>query len=205
MSRAEKVLALVEDAFCNSMLKEIMIDVKKHATKEQIKQAWVYKSGRTGEFHGPDKFYHTAQWHCAACMKYNGWEVWLRQKGVKGYTFSNEAVEAQPVPTVVISFPKDPRLAEVQFFYREDEQGKDDILIASVTSLDNKNKLMVYNKPGMIAVGAKPTFTTSYPIEYMKPEEIYANGRRHIAKHFPFLPKDMVYKVTLKGKLKTLR
>lgn len=56
----------------------MLTEVKKHATAEQIKAAWVYHFDRDSwEFHGPDKFY----WHGSADNAFdaraNGWQAWL--------------------------------------------------------------------------------------------------------------------------------
>jgi hypothetical protein len=84
-------------AFCRALLKQVMAEVRKHATGEEIKNAWVYgyKNGRdhadSWEFHGPGRgpivgstdpvkppnFY----WYGSADNAYDaraqGWQAWL--------------------------------------------------------------------------------------------------------------------------------
>lgn len=67
-------------AFCRALLKSVLLEVKKHATAEQVKAAWVYHFDRDQwEFHGPDNFY----WHGSADNAFdaraNGWQAWLDQ------------------------------------------------------------------------------------------------------------------------------
>jgi len=74
--------------FCRILLVEVMEDVRKHVSKEDIKSAWTWRSSsfrNTAEFHGPDDF----NWHGQACCLWHarvqGWEAYLRKIGVEGY------------------------------------------------------------------------------------------------------------------------
>lgn len=71
-------------AFCRALLRQAIIDLKKHAPHiRPIKDAWVWHAGRDHwEFHGPNEFY----WHGGADnayeARYKGWMAWLRKQGV---------------------------------------------------------------------------------------------------------------------------
>jgi len=88
-------------SFDRSMLNETLVDVKKHFSKEVIKAAWVHKSGSQWEFvinegtPGLEKgFYWNGQAGSAYDAKHQGWASLLRQKGVHGYTFGDDSIQA---------------------------------------------------------------------------------------------------------------
>jgi hypothetical protein len=63
-----------------------MEEVKKHVSKGDIKDSYAWASSvisRIVEFHGPDDFY----WHGQACClwhaKAQGWEAYLKSKGLE--------------------------------------------------------------------------------------------------------------------------
>lgn len=69
-----------EHGFCRSMLTETMNEVRKRFTREEIKNAWVYNTGRTGgysqwEFHGPNEYwnYNLRMTDCAWSARAAGW------------------------------------------------------------------------------------------------------------------------------------
>lgn len=67
----------INQAFCRTLLRVVMDDIKTITTAKERKTAWVYKFGRDHwEFHGPDGFY----WHGSADNAYdaraNGWQAW---------------------------------------------------------------------------------------------------------------------------------
>ena len=81
-----------EHGICRSMLAHVMEDVRKHATKEQMKEAWTWKDGTTGrqEFQmtvGTEE--ECVYWYGQACCgwfaRYQGWCMFLRKKGVRQY------------------------------------------------------------------------------------------------------------------------
>ncbi len=68
--------------FCRLLLKEVMKDVRKHVSKEDIDASWAYKSSTgTFEFHGPNEFYWYGQADCKWHAKALGWEAYLRENG----------------------------------------------------------------------------------------------------------------------------
>lgn len=66
-----------------------MVDVRKHYTKEQIKETWVYDTagGRKAfEFHGPDgEYFYNLNADCVSGAKAEGWTQLLASKHVEGY------------------------------------------------------------------------------------------------------------------------
>jgi len=74
--------------FCRLMLKEVMIDVRKHFSKETIKSAWGYKGIDYIEFQIPNcpEFPDGFVWYGQGTMiteaKARGWQAALRAKGV---------------------------------------------------------------------------------------------------------------------------
>lgn len=64
-------------AFCRTLLRVVMDDIKKVTSAQERKDAWVWKLGRgQWEFHGPDGFY----WYGNADNTYDaratGWQKW---------------------------------------------------------------------------------------------------------------------------------
>lgn len=65
--------------FCRCMYHEVMKDVRKRFTSEQIAAAWVYNTGTRSrpsyEFHGPnDRYdYNLKSADCAFSAKASGW------------------------------------------------------------------------------------------------------------------------------------
>jgi len=80
-----------EDAYDRAALKELMKDVRKHATPKQIKDAWAYKtrgvSGWNYEFHGPKDFFWHGQANSLDDAKVQGWTSWLNSIDAPGYGF----------------------------------------------------------------------------------------------------------------------
>ena len=76
----------MDHSFCRAFLKSVMMDVRKHTTAQQRKDAWTadVSGGHTQiEFHGPDGFY----WYQGSCCKYdaraNGWLAWMESEGIE--------------------------------------------------------------------------------------------------------------------------
>jgi hypothetical protein len=76
----------VDTMFSRLFLAETHKVVKAHFPQINLKDKkyWVYHfGGDHWEFHGPDKFY----WHGSAGNAYdaraNGWQSWLRSKGIE--------------------------------------------------------------------------------------------------------------------------
>lgn len=72
-----------EHSFCRGLLKEVMVDVARHTTPQQLKEAWAWKTPgiRGVEFHGPDGFYWHGSADCLWEAKSKGWEAWMVEKG----------------------------------------------------------------------------------------------------------------------------
>ena len=64
--------------FCRGYLVNTMEEVKKHATKEEMKAAWVWKSGKHVEFHGPNGYYWHGQGCCLWAARADGWHAWMQ-------------------------------------------------------------------------------------------------------------------------------
>lgn len=65
-------------AFCRQLFKLVLMDVRKLATPEEIKAAWVYHFERDNwEFHGPNGFYWYGSADNAYDARANGWQAWL--------------------------------------------------------------------------------------------------------------------------------
>jgi hypothetical protein len=85
----------INAALCRDLLKQVMVDVRKHATPEQIKAAWVYKTteysaSKHYEFHGPSGFYWYGRADGAYDARYKGWCAWLTKQGVEGYAVTDD-------------------------------------------------------------------------------------------------------------------
>jgi hypothetical protein len=72
-----------------------MKDVRKHATKEQIKEAWTWKDQRGHQEFQMNVGEPTIYWYGSACCgwyaRYEGWSQFLREKGVAGYSWEEKA------------------------------------------------------------------------------------------------------------------
>lgn len=70
--------------FCRYFLSLVMKDVRKHVSKEDIKKSWGWKFQKGQyEFHGPEQFYWNGKACCMWHAKTNGWESYLRHKGIE--------------------------------------------------------------------------------------------------------------------------
>jgi len=75
---------ITEHTYCRLLLKEMMKEVKKHVSKEEIKEAYAWKTSAfiAPGFHGPNGFY----WHGQACClwyaKVQGWTAYLKKIGI---------------------------------------------------------------------------------------------------------------------------
>ena len=63
-------------AFNQAMVTAIKPEVEALGFKVR-KDAWVYKSGRTWEFHGPNKFYWWGQCEDAHHARAEGWQAFI--------------------------------------------------------------------------------------------------------------------------------
>lgn len=72
-------------SFTQSMLRQIIPDVRKHVTGVRLRDAWVWNAGRDHwEFH-----YKSFYWHGNADnayeARYKGWSAYLRSLGIAEY------------------------------------------------------------------------------------------------------------------------
>lgn len=87
-----RVMSNINIMFSRTLLKAVMEEVKKHATADEIKQAWVYHFDRDSwEFHGPHRdqprpnyivskpetFYWNGSADNAFDARAQGWQAWL--------------------------------------------------------------------------------------------------------------------------------
>jgi hypothetical protein len=73
----------VDVIFTRSLLSQANKLVKQHFPTVDLRDAWVWRSGRqTFEFHGPNDFYWHGRAHNAYEARYHGWMAWLAHKGV---------------------------------------------------------------------------------------------------------------------------
>jgi hypothetical protein len=76
---------ITEHTICRLLLKELMKEVKKNVSKEDIQKSWAWKScyfSKTVEFHGPNDFYWNGQGCCLWYAKVKGWEAYLKKIGI---------------------------------------------------------------------------------------------------------------------------
>ena len=83
---------MVDHSFCRALLKDVMVEVRKKFTPEEIKAAWAWdvSGGRRNqfEFHGPNKHYDhdvkgavDCKWSALA----NGWDRLIAKTTIKRY------------------------------------------------------------------------------------------------------------------------
>jgi hypothetical protein len=69
--------------FCRTFLKMTMVEVRKHVSKQDIKDAWTYDyKDSTGnmEFHGPNGYYHYGRYSNLWACRAHGWRAYLDSK-----------------------------------------------------------------------------------------------------------------------------
>lgn len=69
-----------DHAFCHSLLREVMVEVRAKFTPEQIKKAWAWSGDRKHyEFHGPNDeyIYNLRMADCLTSAKAEGWQKLL--------------------------------------------------------------------------------------------------------------------------------
>lgn len=72
-----------EHNFCRELLRQTMIEVREHFTKEEIEGAWVWSdSGKNFEFHGKNGefFFDLKIADCKWSAQASGWAKMLEQK-----------------------------------------------------------------------------------------------------------------------------
>lgn len=84
VSPSVRIFDAVNSAFSRSMLRETTARVRASFPAVKLREAWVYHfHGDNWEFHGPENFYWFGDADGAYDARYQGWNAWLRSKGIK--------------------------------------------------------------------------------------------------------------------------
>ncbi|MDQ5988417.1 MAG: hypothetical protein CSYNP_04177 [Syntrophus sp. SKADARSKE-3] len=89
-----------DHTFCRLLLKEVMVEVRKRFTEDEIRGAWGYRSTSSDliEFHGPNKFFWSGQRCCTWLAKYKGWTALIERMDAEKAEAQPEKIPDNPAP-----------------------------------------------------------------------------------------------------------